>query len=545
MKSNPKFDAKIERETRCKNPSGNSKRESIANFESKIERENAAWKAKMGTGKWYRETGRFSSSELPISSPDFRVSSFQFRVAALAVVLGYAAFQWGGVARSNQFQFLLALGLLAIVATLARPRGAWGPLPGRAVRLAAAALPAYVLLQVVPLPVAALRVLSPARAEGVAALVRIGAKIRFASLSVSPAATFQSFLLVCGYVIVFLLVRELTWRSEDSCWLAIWPIVTLGALEAGLGLWQNFGRTGEAAQWGTYVNHNHYAGFLEMALPFAVMYPVALLRRARRRGNASLAPSLVACSVWGLGGLIFAGIVFSFSRMGFIAALFSLFVVGTLALGNRQLNWVAGARRRQAGAAGVVAALVLGGFVFLPSDKLILRFAEIASVEGLTAEGRLELWAETIPLIKAYPLFGCGLGGYETAVSKFKVSHPLVTDDYAHNDYLQLLAELGLVGFLIVAVPAFSVVSASLKKAVVPRNQEERYLAVACAAALAAILLHSLVDFNLYIPANAMLLAWIAGMAAGSGLPSPLPVWRPHVDSNSSALEAVEVDSCR
>jgi hypothetical protein len=385
MNSNAKFDAKTERETRCANPSGNSKRESIANFESKIERENAAWKAKMGTGKWYRNTGRFSSSQRQVSSSDFRVSSFDFqsyslhfRVAALGVVLGYAAFQWGGVLRTDQYEFLLVLGLLATACSLARPGNRWAPPPGRALRWAAVLLPAYVLLQAVPLPVAVLRVASPLRARAVAALEPIGAKVNFAPLSVSPAATFQHFLLLSGYVVVFFLVRELTlhfgaiplarfsrggaaapfsgWRDkrtatieaeENRRWIVIAPIVTIAALEAGLGLWQNFGRTGEATQWGTYVNHNHYAGFLEMALPFAVMYPVALLGRARRLGNMSLAPPLAACGVWGLAGVMVAGIVHSFSRMGFIATLGSVLVMGTLAFGNRPLGWLGSSRKRR------------------------------------------------------------------------------------------------------------------------------------------------------------------------------------------------------
>ena len=254
-------------------------------------------------------------------------------LAALGGVLGYVVFQWGGVVRTGRYEYLLALGLLAIMLSLGRSRDAWAPLPGRVVRWAAVLLPAYVLVQVVPLPVAALRVLSPARAEGVSALDLIGAKVNLTSLSVSPGATFQSFLLVCGYSIIFLLVRELTWRFEampqsrwrlrvapvphagparaapspatagsgqalkggatanaalkggatasqtqalryeGSCWLAIWPIVAIGALEAGLGLCQYFSGSGQQVRWGTYANHNHYAGFLEMALPFAVVYP--------------------------------------------------------------------------------------------------------------------------------------------------------------------------------------------------------------------------------------------------------------------------------
>jgi len=431
----------------------------------------------------------------------------------MGAVLAYAVIEWGGVLRSDQYHYLLVLGLLAVVLSLARPRDQWAPVPGRVMRWTLALLPSYILMQVVPLPVSLLRVLSPARAEALAALDRIGARVNFASLSVSPAATFQSFLLVCGYVIVFLLVRELTWRFDERRWLAIWPIVAIGALEAGLGLCQNFGRGVDQSRWGTYVNHNHYAGFLEMALPFAVAYPVALWRRTHARGHLAVAPALAACGVCALAGLIFAGIVFSFSRMGFIAALASLFVIGALALGARQLRWAARSPKRQTATVGLVATLVLAGFVFLPPDKLIARFAQLVSAgeDG----GRAQLWAETIPLIKAYPAFGCGLGGYETAFMKFKASAPLFTDDFAHNDYLQLLSELGLVGFAIGAALAFAVVRMAVRTAVGSRDPGARYFAVACTGSLAAILVHSLADFNLYIPANAMLLAWIAGMTAG------------------------------
>jgi len=467
-------------------------------------------------------------------------------LAALGGVLAYVAFEWGGVVRTGRYEYLLLLGLLAMSLGLGRARDEWAPLPGGVVRWTLALLPAYVLMQVVPLPVSLVRVLSPVRAEAVAALDLIGAKVNLTSLSVSPAATFQSFLLVCGYLIIFLLVRELTWRFDHSGWLAISPIVAIGALEAGLGLCQYFGGTGAQVRWGTYANHNHYAGFLEMALPFAVVYPVALSRRTRSRGHSPVAPALGACGVWALAGLMFAGIVHSFSRMGFVAALSSLFVMGTLAFGTRQLSWVAASRKRQIVTVGLVAALVLVGFVFLPPDKLILRFAQIASVEGLTAEGRINLWAATIPLIKAYPFFGCGLGGYETAFMRFKAFDPLLTDDFAHNDYLQLLAELGVMGFAIGATLAFSVVRTAVRRAVGSRDPGARYFAVACAGALAAILVHSLADFNLYIPANAMLLVWIAGMTAGLRFQvSRMSDWERPAYPKGITVEAAEIGSRR
>ena len=227
----------------------------------------------------------------------------------LAGVLAYTTFQWGGVVRTGRYQSLLVLGLLAMLLSPGRSGEKWSPLPNRVLRWTATLLPAYVLLQVVPLPVAVLRVLSPARAEAMDALEPVGAKVSFASLSVFPAGTFQYFLLVCAYLVIFLLVRELTWHFRNRRWLVIWPILGIGAVEAGLGLWQYFGGTGEQVRWGTYANHNHYAGFLEMALPFAVMYPVAVLRRAHSRGHASVAPALAVSGLWALAALMFAGII--------------------------------------------------------------------------------------------------------------------------------------------------------------------------------------------------------------------------------------------
>jgi putative inorganic carbon (HCO3(-)) transporter len=153
---------------------------------------------------------------------------------------------------------------------------------------------------------------------------------------------------------------------------------------------------------------------------------------------------------------------------------------------------------------------------------------------------------EAIPLIRAYPLFGCGLGGYETAFSRFKISGVLVTDDFVHNDYLQLLAELGLLGFVIGAALAFSVVRMASRSAVNTSDPEARYFAVACAGALSTIALHSLADFNLYIPANAMLLAWIAGMAVAIELRATMMNVRERLEAlNVTTGEAVQIGSRR
>src|SRR5437773_828797 len=159
--------------------------------------------------------------------------------------------------------------------------------------------------------------------------------------------------------------------------------------------------------------------------------------------------------------------------------------------------------------------LVILGFALFSPGQLIQRFASLSSSENISAEGRLSLWRETRNLIEAYPLFGCGLGGYEAALHKYKVSHALFRTDYAHNDYLQLLAELGVFGFTLTMALAIALLVKALRTHTNSKNIDKRYLALACVGSFVAIGLHSLADFNLYIPANAMLLAWIGGIAAG------------------------------
>jgi len=88
--------------------------------------------------------------------------------------------------------------------------------------------------------------------------------------------------------------------------------------------------------------------------------------------------------------------------------------------------------------------------------------------------------------------------------------------DYAHNDYLQVLLEMGWVGFGL-GVALVGRVLGRLWWVTQRSEGEGWYLGVGCMGALVALGLHSVVDFNLYFPANAMVAAWVMGM--GEGLP--------------------------
>ena len=388
--------------------------------------------------------------------------------------------QANAVERRHELILVLLLGVLGIFSSLrSRRRGAW----------LLVLLPCYVALQIVPLPLALIRVLSPTRAELADSLAIVMTVPRHVTLSVVPSVTFRHLLLVTAYVLVFNVAADALSRLRDRPWLAMVPIIVASLIEAAVGLSQSFtGPSGSFAH-GTYPIKNHFAGLLEMALPFAIMWPIAA---ALRSGGLPLAcfGAVVAIT-------LLLGIALSFSRMGIVATVVACMTMGSLAVAASLPI-----RKRVLGVAAVCAAGLAGFFLFPPLE-LIQRFST-------GDEGRVVVWRDTLRLISAFPVFGCGLGGYESAFTRYKASLPMFDQDYAHNDYLQGLAELGIVGFAIVVL----LVTAALKPAIRSiRTRETMYLGLACVGAITAIAVHSAADFNLYVPVNAAVFAWILGIS--------------------------------
>jgi len=331
----------------------------------------------------------------------------------------------------------------------------------------------------------------------------------FVTLSVSPSTTFAYMLRFIGYVVLFLLVREITRLArEEWLWIPFIPLAVIGALEAAIGLSQH----AEAADVvsGTYVNRNHFAGLLEMILPGTVACGIALVKGGSFR-SPSILRTLSGSAMFVAATSIFVAIVYSQSKMGFVATLVGLLAMGIVALGSglparRKWFWLAG-----------LAAILLGVFIFFPSDQTIEGFGN-AFADDSTGEGRLPIAADTLHLIADFPIFGSGLGTYGSAFAKYQSKNIDVGFDYAHNDYLQLLAELGIVGFSLLTFCIVVIVTKAYRVATSEPDSTNRLLGLGCFAGMLAIALHSLVDFNLYMPANAMVLVWIAAIAMG--LPS-------------------------
>jgi O-antigen ligase len=336
---------------------------------------------------------------------------------------------------------------------------------------------------------------------------------------VVPSTTLGYVLTLAAYALVFLVVREiaLAFRNRSYCWAPIWPLLGIAAAEGLLGIFQTYATNGEGLARGTYANRDHYAGLLELVLPFALIYPIAILNRNRTLHESPARPAIKACCVLGLGTVILIAVILSESRMAFLASLVSLFVGAAFLIGVRVF------RVEESGKVSLwrkwlpiclVGVVLCLGFIFLPTDALISRFADLANTEHVSADMRAQIWRESMGLVKAFPVFGCGLGGYESAFLRFKTVAPMNTVDFAHNDYLQVLAEMGVVGFVVGILLLLTVLRSAVRGALYAQSVDDRMMSVASIASLTAILLHSIVDFNMYVPVNALAVAWIAGIAA-------------------------------
>ncbi|HEY6308291.1 MAG TPA: O-antigen ligase family protein [Candidatus Angelobacter sp.] len=250
---------------------------------------------------------------------------------------------------------------------------------------------------------------------------------------------------IVGYTLTFLVVRWLAWQlGRVRNWMPVFCLIAIAALQAVWALFETANSRSGIAH-GSYVDRNHFAGLLEMAIPFTIAY--ALYAFGAHRHSSSALSAVKAGASISCGVLLLAVVIRSLSKMGFFATLCGIFVFFSFAVVSRLRGL-----KRGLGVACLAGAL-LAGFVFLPSDPLVGAVGETLS-QGPRSdlEGRLPVWRDSEHLLREYPVFGTGLGTYSSVFPKFQTSSLDLFVPHAHNDFLEFSTDLGLLGFLILAV---------------------------------------------------------------------------------------------
>jgi hypothetical protein len=334
-------------------------------------------------------------------------------------------------------------------------------------------------------------------------------------LSLGPAATSAS--LLAGIPIAAALLLGYL-ASLSQLRLLLRTVVGMAFAETLLGLLQIgggehsplfFGVLSFGPPVGTFANRNHFANYLAMALAayLWLAYENVRAHGADRRSRSFTRRHRVA--LWAAGGLVLVlGILMSRSRG---AALFGL---GTAALGLFAVSLrVNGSTRGLRVAVPLFALLVVGAAALVGFDAVTSRLsaAQLASSAGF----RGELARTSLHGALAFWPLGAGWGTYPMVYPRFQPASLPGFANHAHMDYIEMLFEGGIFFVLLAAAflwlaggRALRLLAAALRERTLDR---EAMAAALCGLGLLGLLLHSLVDFNLRIPANAILGALLAG----------------------------------
>jgi O-antigen ligase len=288
----------------------------------------------------------------------------------------------------------------------------------------------------------------------------------------------------------------------------VWQFATNSAQVWFLKSAANYGRRAT----GTYINPNHFAGFLDMVIPLALACTIA-----GRMGHVTRIV-IGYCTF-----VMLAGLALTQSRGGWVATACGLGVMLFVALWNPRL-------RLPALAFAIIVAI--GGAVFLNHSFAQKRIEEAKILSGDSSKGvRLMIWETAWQAWKTSPWTGIGPGHFDLRFREFRPARLVGRPEYVHNDYLNTLTDWGIAGLALalgfagcMALHAFQA-SRGLKSqnADLVANRSERRLTysnrtafvLGATGSFVALLVHSIFDFNLQIPANALVFFVLLGTLAG------------------------------
>jgi O-antigen ligase len=343
------------------------------------------------------------------------------------------------------------------------------------------------------------------------------------TLSIAPYQTRFAIIQLIIYL-VFFAAAFLVLNNEKRQRKIVYIIIIFGAIMAFFGILQNLSSQDDliygvreaiqANPFASFVNKHHFAAFMEMtiALPLALLFGKATEKDQR-------VLLIIAAVIMGM------AILFTGSRGGFLGLLGVLgFIITANILKNRndsgklsQTKKIKNYRRNFAMFGGGLALLIviLGFVLYLTNDSTLTRVVSMQGTEDIT-NGRTHFWSIAWQIFKDYPILGSGLDSYGTAFPNYDTWNGIYRLESAHNDYLQILSDAGILGFLCVASFIYLLFKQSLRIISNAESRFRRNTAIGGLAGCFGILVHSFFDFPLRTPSNSFFFLTLAVLATAS-----------------------------
>lgn len=385
----------------------------------------------------------------------------------------------------------------------------------RALDVALAALVLAVLVQMLPLPVAVVRLLSPARDAFVGASALTSVDVNAAPLTLSIADTAHAALTLVSIVLTFWTARSLFARGGIRTFTLIvaWGTVVLTIVAfvqhaAGTplvyGFWQP--REPGARPLGPFINRNHFGTWGIMALCACLGHlqwrresrPVPTGWRSRFAGWMDGRGMVLQLAVI----LTAAVIALSGSRSALVALACAAGYFAFCVAGDRT------SARRLAPLLLLGVFALAGMLAYGDSQRLLFRIDE---TRGQGFANRAAIWRDAVPVMRDFAMTGVGAGAFGTVMRVYQTTPRTYYHNEAHNQYLQLLTEGGVLLTVPAAIGLVAFVMAA--RARLRRRDDPVYwMRIASASALVGVAVQSLWETSLTLPANGMFAAALAGL---------------------------------
>ena len=327
-------------------------------------------------------------------------------------------------------------------------------------------------------------------------------------LTIAPIETREALLKLATDVLLLFLVVQLfsacssqTWRRLGTAVLAYGFFFSVFSILQFLWnpnriLWVGHDLAGP---FGPYVDRDHYAGLMEMVVPVSAC---TVLSRPKRDPLKALLWFAIVVQV--------VSLLLTGSRGGLISVLAETAILGWILARRDSLPH----RKMRVAITGLALAAVAALFFWLVPGYVLARFGAVHGYVSEAKVGRVAIWKSSLKIVRAHPIAGTGMGSFATIYPIYQTEPSNLVTEHAHNDYVEALAETGVIGGILVLgalAMFFPIAFGNLREQM---RHTDGWLRLGAAIACCGLIVHSFMDFNLHIPANAAWFAFCAGLAS-------------------------------